>query len=142
MSNTTYQSIVVNKPIAEVWQAVRNFHDGSFAPHVIETLEPVGDKAGTQIGAQRKLNGVFVETLIELSDYSHTLRYSINSAPGTPADGASNYIGTLNLMEVTTDDSTFVEWFSSWDEGPQEVGEFCTGIYNALLGDLKKTLEG
>lgn len=52
----TYQSIVIDRPVDEVWATVRDFHDLSWAPGVVESLEVVGDKVGDQVGAKRLLN--------------------------------------------------------------------------------------
>jgi hypothetical protein len=34
-----------------------------------------------------------------------------------------------------------VEWTSSWEQNDEPIQEFCHGIYVALLGDMKKSLE-
>lgn len=33
----TYQSILIQAPVDRVWQAVRDFHDLSWAPDVVES---------------------------------------------------------------------------------------------------------
>ncbi len=43
-------SAVVNAPVDEVWQVLRNFHDLSWT-QAIESLEPVGDARSDQVGA-------------------------------------------------------------------------------------------
>ncbi|NRA34102.1 MAG: hypothetical protein HRU17_12250 [Polyangiaceae bacterium] len=57
-----YNSAVINAPIETVWTKIRYFRELSWAAGVIESTEVIGDKSGDQIGAQRKLNGVFAET--------------------------------------------------------------------------------
>ena len=54
-----YNSTIVNAPVDEVWTALKNFHDMSWAPNVITSLEVMGDKGAGEIGARRKLNGAF-----------------------------------------------------------------------------------
>ena len=61
-----YNSAKINAPIENVWSALRNFHDLSWAPHVIEDVRPIGERRGTQVGAERILNNAFNETLLEL----------------------------------------------------------------------------
>lgn len=50
----------------------------------METAVNVGDAAGSQIGAQRKVNDLFEETLLAVDEMNHTFSYSIDNAVGTP----------------------------------------------------------
>jgi len=138
-----FKSIIVNAPIDKVWSKLRNFHDGSWATGVIEDLTVIGDLSGDQIGARRKLNGVFTETLVALNDHEHAFSYSIDDAPGTPvAQGAvKDYVGTVKAHRITEGEQTFVEWKARWDGNDVEGAEFCGGIYGALLGAVKKSFE-
>jgi hypothetical protein len=138
----TYQSIVINAPVEKVWSAVRNFHDASWAPNVLESCDVVGNLAGDQIGAKRVLNGAFHETLQELSDLDRRIRYTIDNGPSpVSADDVQGYVGVLELAPVTEGGGTFVQWHSSWD-GAEEACDFCHNIYVALLGDMKNSCEG
>jgi len=134
-----YRSTVINAPVDQVWAKLRNFHDLSWAPAVVEKLEVVGELKGDQLGAQRKLNGVFEETLVELNDRDRRFQYCIDDAQGTPvAKGdVSDYIGTVQAYSVTDGGQTFVTWSSNWNDNAGAGAEFCGGIYDALLGQLK-----
>jgi hypothetical protein len=140
----TYQSIVINAPVEDVWSHVRNFHDMSWAPNVIEKVDAVGDRKGDEAGAKRILNDAFHETLIELDDVNHTVTYSIDDGPSpVSSDDVSDYRGKVVVRPITeSNEGTFVEWSSTWKGKGAEAEDFCTGIYTALLGELKKTLEG
>ena len=135
-----YNTITVNAPIDKVWQTVRNFHDLSWAKGVVEKTEVVGSLSGDQLGAQRVLNDAFHETLVTLSDLEHRVEYSIDDGPGPVAkDQVRNYIGHLSLFPVTADNTTFVEWTSTYDSPDSgAVGELCNPIYQALLGALRQ----
>ncbi len=137
-----YNSTVVNAPADKVWIAIRNFHDASWAPHVVETVDIVGEAKGDQIGAKRVLNGAFHETLRALDDVNMTFRYSIDDGPGPVAkDAIRNYVGTVKVMAITSNDTSFVEWVSVYDSpNSGAVGELCDPIYSALLKDLAGTL--
>lgn len=138
----TYQSITINAPVEKVWKAIRDFHDMSWCPNVITKLEKIGDKAGNEIGAGRKLNDAFSETLRELDDSQMTFSYSIDDGPSPISkDDVKNYMGTVKLSAATEAESTLVEWSSVWEENDEAAEEFCHNIYLALLGDLKKSLE-
>ena len=139
-----YNTIVVNAPIDEVWATVRDFHDLSWAKGVVEKTEVVGELKGNQVGAKRLLNDVFHETLRTLSDLRHLVEYSIDDGPGPVSkDQVRNYTGHVKLHEVTTDNTTFVEWTSNYDSpDSRAVGELCNPIYQALLQALKVHFDG
>ena len=134
-----YNSCVVNAPVDKVWTALWNFHDMSWAPQVITSLQKVGDASGDQIGAKRLLNGVFHETLRGLDDTGREVRYSIDDGPDAVSkDKVSGYVGVVRVFSVTDGDATFVEWSSSWQDSQGGVKEFCDPIYKALLDSLQQ----
>jgi Polyketide cyclase / dehydrase and lipid transport len=106
----TYPSIVINAPADKVWAAIRNFHDMSWAPHVVTRVEVVGSKKGDEVGAGRVLNDAFHETLRELKDDARSFAYSIDDgpAPVSKAD-VGNYVGRVTVRPVTDRAHTFVE---------------------------------
>lgn len=136
-----YNSILVKAPAEKVWAKVRNFHDMSWATGVVEKTEVVGDVKGDQVGARRVLNDVFHETVTALDDGARTLSYQITDGPGPLAkDAVKNYIGTIRILPVTADGSTFVEWTSAYESADDgKIAEFCNPIYMALLGALQKS---
>ena len=138
-----YNSCVVQGPVDKVWSALRNFHDMSWAPGVVEKLDRVGEATGTGIGARRIINGVFHETLLALSDVDRELKYSIDNGPGPVAkEQVTNYVGIVRVFPVTDGNATFVEWSSSWQDSKGGVKEFCDPIYKALLDALQKHFAG
>jgi len=117
----------------------QKFHDLSWASGVVTSCMPVGDLKADQVGARRIVNDAFHETLVELSDVERTLKYSIDDGPSPVSkDEVKNYIGVVRAIPITDDDTTFVEWSSSWDQNDAAVYEFCHGIYCAVLRELKK----
>ena len=48
----TNQSIDINAPISDVWSRLDNFHDFSWAPNVITSVDKVGDVNGDKVGAK------------------------------------------------------------------------------------------
>ena len=71
----TYQSILIKAPAEKVWETLRNFHDISWAPDVVSSVDVIGDKKGDQPGAKRVLNGAFHETLHALDDDNREFTY-------------------------------------------------------------------
>lgn len=137
-----YNSIVVDVPREKVWETIKNFHDLSWAEPVITKIEIVGDKTGSEIGAQRLLNDVFLETLVSVNEEDFTFSYSIDDGPEPLSkDSALNYLGTVRLLPVTDSGATFVEWTSTYQSDSDEaVSDFCNPVYVALLGALKSHL--
>lgn len=139
MKNTD-QSIEIQAPIEKVWQAICNFHDMSWAPNVITSCEAVGDHKGTELGAKRILNNAFHETLLTCDNNAHEFSYQIENGPSPVSqEDVKNYIGKVKLTEQ--DGQTRVQWTSSWESESDDAVNFCHGIYVALLGDLKKSIE-
>lgn len=135
-----YNSTVVNASIEQAWQTVRDFHDLSWAEPVITSLEVVGEIPGDTVGSKRLLNGLFHETLTILDTDNHSITYVIEDGPEPISKSTvSNYIGLLQLSTVTDENTTFVEWSSTYESNdPDGVYEFCNPIYVALLSELKQ----
>ena len=137
-----HNTIVVDVPREKVWEAIKNFHDLSWADPVITKLEIVGDKTGSEIGAQRFLNDAFLETLKSVNEEEFTFSYSIDDGPEPLSKDANlNYVGTVRLLPVSGSDSTLVEWTSTFESDADEaVSDFCNPVYVALLDALKSHL--
>lgn len=137
---STYQSNIINAPIDKVWRAISNFHDMSWAPNIISSVDEAGGVPGTEVGAKRILNGTFHETLIEVDPASHRIRYTIDDGPDPVSPSyVKNYIGEIRLTPVTMHNSTVIEWSSSWDSDETEAVSFCHNIYVALMADMAET---
>ncbi|MDH3892321.1 MAG: SRPBCC family protein [candidate division Zixibacteria bacterium] len=138
----TNQSITIQAPVAKVWEAISDFHDASWAPNVITELKPVGDKPGDQVGSKRVLNGVFHETLLTLDNDQYSFSYAITDGPSPLSqDEVDNFTGFVKLSPDGKNGGTQVQWSSSWQKNDEPVHEFCNPIYDALLNDMKKSLE-
>ena len=137
---TTNQSITINVPADKVWESIRNFHDMSWAPNVVEKLEVVGDKGGDESGAGRVLNDAFHETLLKVDADNMTFRYSIDDGPSpVSSSDVDNYIGQVQVK--AEGDGSRVEWKSKWERNDEATYDFCHPLYVALLEDMKKSLE-
>ncbi|MHC4539026.1 MAG: SRPBCC family protein [Planctomycetota bacterium] len=134
-----YNSAVINAPLETVWERINDFHDLSWAPEVITKVDAVGGINGKAPGAKRVLNDLFHGTLISIDAELKTFSYGIDDGPEPVSkDSVSDYIGTVRLHPITDNDTTFIEWestYSSADDGA--VGDFCSPIYQALLTSLK-----
>lgn len=131
-----HNSVVVSAPADKVWTVLRDFSSTSWAPNVVTSHKNIGEKKGDQPGAKRVLNDAFHETLHSIDDINRTFSYTIDSGPAAVAK-AVNYVGTVTLHPITEDNTTLAVWTSRWDHSEGGVAEFCSPIYQALLGDLK-----
>ncbi len=133
----TNQSIDINAPISDVWAKLNNFHNLSWAPNVITSVDKVGVIDGGQVGAKRVLNNAFHETLVEIDNNNYSLKYSIDDGPSPVSkNDVSNYFGSINLSSSNNNAQTHVSWISSWESNSEDAVEFCHGIYVALLDEL------
>lgn len=139
----TYHSTVVEAPAERVWQAVRDFHDISWAPGVLETCAVVGEPGGDRIGARRVLNDSFRETLVAVDELERTLKYRLDDGPSpvSPAE-VSNFVARISVRPVTTTGHAFVEMSARWDASDDAACSFAGGIYEALLARLTAHLSG
>lgn len=139
---STHQSQDIDAPVSEVWKRFENFHDLSWAPDVVPSVDKVGPIDGHAPGAKRILNNAFYETLVEIDPQQHRLKYSIDDGPSPVSkDEVSNYYGVVTLEPVDGGTRTHVEWTSSWDSSSEDAVAFCHGIYVALLDALARSFE-
>jgi hypothetical protein len=69
------------------------------------------------------------------------MRYSIDDGPSpVSAQDIKGYVGLVHLLPITKDNTTFVEWSSSWESESEDAVEFCHGMYVALLDEMANSL--
>lgn len=138
-----YNSIIVAAPVEQVWSRVRDFHDFSWAPSLIASCDKVGDGNGYTVGARRRLNGTFLDTLIAYSTIDRRMTYSMNEGPSPVSSGEiRDYVGELHLLPVTAAGATFVEWSATWESGNTDAVEYMNDVYRSLLADLAAGFDG
>jgi hypothetical protein len=108
---------------------------------VITSCVAVRDTPADQVGAQRVLNDAFHEKLRSIDDAARRFTYTIDDGPGPVSkEAVKNYVGDVHVAPITENDSSFVEWQSSYESADDSaVGDFCNPIYGALLAALKKS---
>ena len=138
-----YNSTVLNVPVKKAWTAIQDFHNLEWAKGVIETIDIVGKKKGTEVGAQRVINSAFHETLTEINPETFNFKYTITDGPGAVAkDTVKNYIGEVQLFPITDTNQTYFLWKSTFDSPDDKaVLELCDPIYQSLLKVAKDTIK-
>ena len=135
----TYNSIIVNASADQVWSTLRDFNNMDWAEGIIESVESLNGKGGTEVGAQRVINGAFYETLQSFDDESRAFSYSIDDGPAAMSKRQmSGYVGKARVAPITASDQSFVEWSSDWEAGTTEVRDMCDPLYKGLLDLLAK----
>ena len=124
-----YNSIIVPAPIEEVWSRIRDFHDFSWAPSLVISCEKVGGGDGYSVGARRRLNGAFLDTLIAYSAIDRRMMYSLDEGP-SPVSSREihDYVGNLHLLPVTADNTTFAEWAATCEAETTDAVEYMNGV--------------
>ena len=132
-----YNSIIVPAPVDAVWSRIRDFHDFSWAPSLVASCEKVGPGDGYTVGARRRLNGAFLDTLIAYSSLDRRMTYSMDEGP-SPVSSSEihDYVGDLHLLPVTADNTTFVEWSATWESNNTDAVGYMNEAYQSLLADL------
>ncbi len=135
----TYNSAIINASADQVWSVLRNFNDMSWADEIVESLESTNNKGGTEVGAQRLLNGAITETLLSFDDDSMAFSYSIDDGPEVLSkEQVAGYVGKARVAPITATGKAFVEWSSDWENARGDVKGFCDPLYAGLLGLLAK----
>lgn len=136
------ETIEIQAPVEQVWQAVRYFHNADWAPHVITQCEAVGDRPGDEVGASRIINGMFRQTLLTLDDAGRTFTYSLDKGPAPVSNrDVENYVGRVTVRQAEDNDRTLVEWSSSWEGNDEAASDFLRIIYRGFLVDMRQSLE-
>lgn len=137
-----YNSIIVPAPIEQVWSKINDFHDFSWAPSLIASCEKVGSGEGSSVGAQRRLNGFFLDTLVAYSRLERRMTYSMDEGP-SPVSSREirHYVGDLHLLPLTAADATFAEWTGTWEGGGEAAVAYMNDVYRSLLLDLAASFE-
>jgi hypothetical protein len=148
------QKVVIKEEIAAapqaVWEVIKNFHDMSWHPAVIET----DGTGGNEIGAQRVLTlsggGKIHEKLEKYDDAKHSYFYRIEKVD-VKVLPVTNYSSWLSVAP-SDDGGSIVTWKGAFyrgypnNEPPPELSDQAavdavTGVYKGGLSNLKKLLE-
>jgi hypothetical protein len=135
-------SSVVDAPIDDVWDKIRDFNalpawHPSIADSHIENGEP-SDKVGCVRNFNLKDGGNIREQLLTLSDVDYQCTYSILISP-MPLE---NYQATLRLVPITDGNRTFAEWTAEFSCQPEDedtlVNDIGNNVFQAGFDALKK----
>jgi hypothetical protein len=129
-----YSSTIVDAPVEAAWEIVRDFNGlPDWNPGVADSEIEDGLDADV-VGCVRSFHlgdGTHVrERLLSLDDSRYSFSYNFEK----PAFPVENYIAGMQLMPVTKTDQTFVQWWATFDERPEDAGKFVEIISRDVFG--------
>jgi hypothetical protein len=137
-----YASAVANAPAEEVWARIRDFNTLPDWHPGIAASEIEDGRAGDQVGSVRGLtlaDGTQLrERLLSHSDVERSYSYNFE----TPPFDVDNYHSTIRVTPVTVGDSSFVEWWTTFDCDRDRVGEWQRVFTEEVFGTGLKALAG
>lgn len=140
-----FRSTVVNAPIDDVWEHIRDFNAlPAWVPSIGASQIEDGHDSST-VGCIRSLTlagdgGTVRERLLTLCDANRLCTYSILEAP-LPVE---NYVATLRLLPVSDGDRTYAEWTAEFDTEQVDAMRDVIGnaVFMAGLNTLKEKFGG
>ncbi len=147
---TVQRSTVINAPIDEVWEILRDFngHDRWHPAVAASVLD--NEKQTDQVGAVRNFQLTsgerLREQLLSMSDKEHSFRYAIVESE-IPL---KNYVAEVSLKPVTDGNETYWNWLSKFETPrgqEKELAELVAeGVYedgfNAIRSFVERTPSG
>ena len=142
----SFASAVVEAPVEQVWEAVRDFNGlPAWHPAIGSSeIEDGGDPA--RVGCVRRLTladgGEVRERLVGLDDVARSCTYEFVTSPFN----VRSYRSTIQALPVTASGKTFVQWFADFDADAADEAEldrtFAHGVYATGLNGLSDHLSG
>ncbi len=138
------KSTVIEAPIHEVWQILRDFNSHSDWHPAIADSQIDDNRPADAVSAVRTFHlqdgAELKEQLLSLSDKDYCLRYCLTETP-VPLQ---NYVAEVSLKPVTDTDSTFWQWQSKFETPAGQEQELKTlveeQIYQAGFNAIKSVL--
>lgn len=135
-----YASTIIEAPVEAVWAIARDFNGlPDWNPGVARSEIEDGLDSDV-VGCVRSFHlsdGTHVrERLLSLDDSRYTFTYNFEK-PAFPVD---NYLACMEMLPVTKTDQTFVQWWATFDEKPEDAGKFVEVISHGVFAAGLKAL--
>jgi hypothetical protein len=133
-----YVSAVMDIPIAEAWDVLRDFNALPVYHPFFSKSEIEGGKPSDQIGCVRDFytheGGRIREELLTLSDRDYTCCYKILEA-SLPV---KNYIAEMRLIPITEGNKTFGDWWAEYEVADKDAAE----VFQTVSDTFRFAFEG
>jgi len=135
---------VIRAPIDQVWELIGDYNSLPSWHPFVAACEIEDNLPSQQVGCVRAIEvkddgGTIRERLVTLSDQEHLWRYAILSGPMA----VENYLATMWLLPITTEDHTFAQWEANFDTEPADqlaMIETVTSIFREGFASVEKKL--
>lgn len=135
------ESSVIDAPIEQVWEKIRDFNSlPDWYPSVIDSHIENNDPSNKR-GCIRSFNredGLTIrEQLQRIDDQEHICTYSLLE-PNKPME---DYICTMRLLQITDGNRTYIEWLAGFKCLPEEeleLRENLEKVFQVGFDALKK----
>lgn len=143
----SYYSTVFEQPADQVWAAIRDFGNYTWAGSVSSSYIEEG-KAGETVGVIRNArlgdtDNYHRQRLLAHSDLDRFYTYEFCEPYPYPV---SNCVITLHVMPITDGNRAFVEWYGTFDceisERDHWESYFANQVWSKALSSLRTRLEG
>jgi hypothetical protein len=119
-----YASTIIDAPVEAVWSIARDFNalpDWNPAVASSEIEEGLDSDVVGCVRSFHLSDGTHVrERLLSLDDSRYAFTYNFEK----PAFPVANYLAGMEMIPVTSTDQTFVQWWATFDEQPEDAGRF------------------
>ncbi|WP_186386626.1 SRPBCC family protein [Stappia sp. TSB10P1A] len=141
-----FASTLLDAPVEAVWAMVRDFNGLPDWNPAVRDSSIEGGLASDVVGCVRAFtlsDGTFVrERLLSLDDSRYSFTYNFE----TPAFPVDNYLAGMELIPETKSGRTYVQWWATFDETPEDAGRFTEivsrDVFAAGLAALAEKLTG
>lgn len=119
-----FASTIIDAPVEAVWNIIRDFNGlPDWNPGIVKSEIEDGLDADV-VGCVRSFSladGTPVrERLLSLDDSRYSFSYNFE----TPAFPVENYTAGMDLIPETKNNRTFIQWWASFDESPEDKGRY------------------
>jgi hypothetical protein len=152
MSDSSSYSTVLDHPVDQVWDVVRDFNSYPIWVNGVDESHIEGDLPGTAVGCVRDFSMGASRTrqrLLAHSDVDRLFTYESCTPLQTESDGAArtlwHYEGTLQLRPITDGQRSYAEWSATYECPPQDAEYWSTWWQQSLpawLASLRTHLDG
>lgn len=144
-----YFSTVLDHPVDKVWAMIRDFNNYPVYIDGVSESAIEDNRRGDEVGAVRRFcyAGTWIrQRLGDHSDERRSLTYIGIDPFALPDNELSpvRYRGTMHLLPVTANGTTFIEWFVELDTAPGEEKQWREAFASMIpdwTGSLKRTLD-
>lgn len=123
---------IINATAESVWSVIRDFNSFPQWHPYVESSE-ILELTGATVGAVRQFTQVsgnkFTEKLMALDDLDYVIKYMVIEGPLT----AENYISTIKLVPLPSEQKCLMKWDVEYDAEPEGMEQLNKDLENVFV---------